>query len=201
MTKTDENLHAAFAGESMARNKYTYFAKVAANEGYHYISKIFLETADNEMQHAKEEFKLLKGISNTEANLQAAADGEHYETNSMYPDFEKQAIKDENKAAAILFKEVAEVEEKHEARYKKLLAMIKAGTVYARSKPIKWKCSKCGYIHEGLEPPEKCPCCHHEKIYFEPECMCFSGDCDCCRGIITDKTIQNKPDDKKKKAK
>jgi rubrerythrin len=196
MTKTDENLHAAFAGESQARNKYTYFAKVAAKEGYYYISKIFLETADNEMQHAKEEFKLLKGISNTQDNLQAAADGEHYETKTMYPDFEAQARKDGNKAAEILFREVGEVEEHHEARYKKLLAMLKAGTVYVRSKPIKWKCSQCGYIHEGTEPPEKCPCCHHAKEYYEPECMCFSGDCDCCSGIIL-----NKPDEKKKKAK
>lgn len=180
MTKTDENLNAAFSGESKARNKYTYFAKVARTQGYHYVAKIFEETADNEMQHAKEEFKLLKGIGSTEQNLQEAVDGEHYETKTMYPEFEAQAIKDGNKAAAILFKEIGEVEDKHEKRYKKLLQMLKDDTLYVRSKPINWKCSKCGYIHNGTEPPNKCPCCHHEKQYFEPECMCFKDDCDCC---------------------
>ncbi len=180
MNKTQKNLEAAFAGESMARNKYTYFAKVAAKEGYLYISKIFEETANNEMQHAKEHFKLLKGIGDTKANLKAAMEGEHHETNQMYPDFTKEAEKEGEKEAARLFKMVGQVESHHEARYKKLLEMVEKGTVYKRSKPIRWKCSNCGHIHEGLEPPTKCPTCLHPKEYFEPECMCFQDDCDKC---------------------
>lgn len=197
MTKTDENLKAAFAGESQARNKYTYFARVAEKEGYHYVAKIFEETAINEMQHAKEEFKLLKGISNTEKNLQEAINGEHYETKTMYPDFEKQAKLDGNKAAEILFRETGEVEEQHEKRYKKLLQLLKDGKLYVRENDIRWKCSKCGYIHVGKEPPEKCPCCHHEKQYYEPECMCFADDCECCALPKSD----GSKDDKLKKKK
>lgn len=181
MSKTEENLKFAFAGESQARNKYNYFAKVATNQGYHYIAKIFLETAENEVQHAKEEFKLLKGIGDTKENLKAAIAGEHYETTEMYPKFEKDAKAEGNKEAAILFKETGEVEAHHEARYKKLLEMVEKGTVYKRDKPIRWKCSKCGYIHEGKEPPEKCPCCHHEREYYEPECMCFEDGCMICK--------------------
>jgi rubrerythrin len=180
MSKTEKNLEAAFAGESMARNKYTYFAKVAVKEGYHYIAKIFEETADNEMQHAKEHFKMLKGIGDTKTNLKAAMEGEHYETMSMYPDFTKEAEEEGEKEAARIFKMVGQVESHHEARYKKLLEMVEKGTVYKRSKPIRWKCSKCGHIHEGLEPPAKCPTCLHPKEYFEPECMCFEDDCDKC---------------------
>ncbi|MBT3406329.1 rubrerythrin family protein [Candidatus Woesearchaeota archaeon] len=180
MSKTDENLQAAFAGESQARNKYTYFAKVARKEGYHYIAKIFEETADNEMQHAKDEFKLLKGIGDTKTNLKAAMDGEHYETTDMYPTFAKEAEEEGNMEAAELFKRIANVESHHEARYKKLLEMVENGTVFKRDKPIKWKCSKCGHIHEGEMPPDKCPSCKHEKGYFEPECMCFEDDCGCC---------------------
>ncbi|MCX6581567.1 MAG: rubrerythrin family protein [Candidatus Aminicenantes bacterium] len=181
MSKTEKNLEAAFAGESMARNKYTYFAKVAAKEGYIYIAKLFEETADNEMQHAKEHFKLLKGIGDTKANLKAAIEGEHHETNRMYPDFTKEAEDEGEKEAARVFKLVGQVESHHEARYKKLLEMVEKGTVYKRSKPIRWKCSKCGHIHEGLEPPAKCPTCLHAREYFEPECMCFEDDCDKCR--------------------
>ncbi len=173
MTKTEENLKAAFSGESQARNKYTYFAKVARNQGYHYIAKIFEETALNEMQHAKDEFKLLKGIGDTKANLKAAIEGENYEHTEMYPKMKEEAEEEGNKEAAELFTEIAEVEENHEKRYKKLLEMVEKGTVYKRDKPIRWKCSKCGYIHEGTEPPEKCPSCKHPREYYEPECMEF----------------------------
>jgi rubrerythrin len=180
MTKTEDNLKEAFAGESQARNKYTYFAKVARKQGYHYVAKIFEETALNEMQHAKDEFKLLKGIGDTTANLKAAIEGEHFENTEMYPNMQKDAEKEGNKQAAQLFKEISEVEKHHEERYKKLLQMLEKGTLYKRDKPIKWKCSKCGYIHEGKEPPKICPSCKHEREYYEPECMCFEEGCDCC---------------------
>ena len=180
MTKTEENLKKAFSGESQARNKYTYFAKVARNQGYHYIAKIFEETALNEMQHAKDEFKLLKGIGDTKANLKAAIEGENYEHTEMYPRMKEEAEEEGNKEAAELFTEIAEVEENHEKRYKKLLEMVEKGTVYNRDKPIRWKCSKCGYIYEGTEPPEKCPSCKHPREYYEPECMCFEENCECC---------------------
>ncbi|MCD6496317.1 MAG: rubrerythrin family protein [Candidatus Aenigmarchaeota archaeon] len=173
MSKTEENLRAAFAGESQARNKYDYFAKVARKEGYHYIAKIFEETALNEKQHAKDEFKLLKGIGDTKANLKAAMEGENYEATEMYPNFAEDAEKEGNKEAARLFRMIAKVEEKHRDRYRKLLEMVEKGTVFRREKPIKWKCSKCGYVHEGTEPPGKCPSCGHPREYFEPESMSF----------------------------
>jgi rubrerythrin len=168
MSKTQENLAAAFAGESQARNKYTYFAEVARKEGYHYIAKIFEETADNERRHAKDEFKLLNGIGDTAANLQAAFDGEDYEVREMYPTFAKEAEEEGNKEAAILFKQIARVEAHHRERYQKLLGMVKNGTVFKRDTPIKWKCSICGYVYEGTEPPAKCPCCKHPREYYEP---------------------------------
>jgi len=171
MSKTEENLKAAFAGESQARNKYNYFAKVARKEGYHYIAKIFEETAINEMQHAKDEFKLLKGIGDTKTNLKAAIEGEHYETTEMYPQFAKEAREEGNEEAAKLFEEIAKVEKEHEARYQKLLEMVEAGTVFQREQPIRWKCSKCGFIHQGTEPPEECPSCKHPPEYYEPECL------------------------------
>ncbi len=171
MSKTEKNLQAAFAGESQARNKYTYFAKAARKEGYHYIASIFEETADNEMQHAKDEFKLLNGIGNTAANLKAAIEGEHYETTEMYPTFAKEAEEEGNSEAARLFRQIAKVEKEHEERYNKLLQMVENGTMFKKEKPIRWKCSKCGYIHEGTEPPEKCPSCRHPKGYFGPECL------------------------------
>jgi rubrerythrin len=181
MTKTEENLKTAFAGESQARNKYVYFAKVAKKEGYNYIAKIFEETAKNEEQHAKDEFKLLKGIGDTKENLKAAIEGEHYENSEMYPNMKKDAEEEGNEAAAKLFEEIGEVEKHHEKRYKKLLEMVEKGTVYKRDKPIRWKCSKCGYIHTGKEPPKMCPSCKHPTEYYEPECMCFEGDCcECC---------------------
>jgi rubrerythrin len=171
MSKTEKNLEAAFAGESMARNKYDYWAKVARKEGYHYIAKIFEETALNEHQHAKEEFKLLKGINDTKANLRAAMEGEHYENTEMYPTFAKEAREEGNMDAARLFEQTAKVEKEHEERYKKLLEMVEKGTVYKRESPIRWVCMKCGYVHVGTEPPSKCPCCQHPLEYFEPECL------------------------------
>lgn len=180
MSKTKKNLEAAFAGESQARNKYTYYAKAARKEGFNYIGKIFEETADNEMQHAKDEFKLLNGIGDTAANLKAAAEGEHYETTEMYPTFAKEAEEEGNKEAARLFRNIAKVEKHHEERYKRLLELVESGNVFKREKPIKWKCAKCGHIHEGTEPPKMCPCCHHPKEYFEPECLCFEPECGKC---------------------
>ena len=173
MSKTLDNLMAAFAGESQARNMYTYFAKVARKEGYLYIAKIFEETAINEMQHAKDEFKLAGKLGNTVENLKEAIAGEHYETTEMYPEFAKAAEEEGNKEAAILFKMIARVEAEHRDRYKKLLEMVENDTVFKREKPIRWKCSKCGYIHEGTEPPKKCPACKHPREYYEPESMEF----------------------------
>ncbi len=168
MSKTEENLKAAFAGESQARNKYDYFAKVARKEGYHYIAKLFEETALNEHQHAKDEFKLLKGIGDTKANLRAAMEGEHYEVTEMYPQFAKEAEEEGNMEAARLFSQIAKVEKHHEDRYQKLLDMVEKGTVYKREKPVRWVCLKCGYAHVGTEPPNKCPACQHPKEYYEP---------------------------------
>jgi len=173
MSKTEENLKAAFAGESQARNMYTYFAKVARKEGYHYIAKIFEETAINEMRHAKDEFALLGGIGDTVANLKEAIAGEHYETTTMYPEFAAAAKEEGNKEAAILFNMIALVEAEHRDRYKKLLEMVENGTVFKREEPIRWKCAVCGNVHEGKEPPKECPCCKHPREHYEPECMEF----------------------------
>lgn len=169
MSKTIENLLAAFAGESQARNMYTYFADVARKEGYLYIAKIFEETAENEKQHAKDEFRQAGKLGDTVANLKAAIEGENYETTEMYPEFAKIAREEGNNQAAILFEQIAKVEAEHRDRYKKLLKMVEGGTVYKRDQAIKWTCMKCGYVHEGTEPPPKCPCCKHPKEYFEPE--------------------------------
>jgi rubrerythrin len=180
MNKTMENLKKAFEGESQARNKYDYFAKTAKKEGYLYIAKIFEETALNEMQHAKDEFKLMNELGDTKQNLKSAIEGEHYEHNEMYPQFAEDAEKEGNKEAAILFKQIAKVEIEHEKRYKKLLKLVEEGTVYKRKNPIQWKCSKCGYIHKGTEPPEKCPSCKHPREYYEPACMCLEEGCKEC---------------------
>jgi rubrerythrin len=171
MSKTIANLEAAFAGESQARNKYTYFAKVARKEGYHYIADIFEETAINEMRHANDHFKMLGGIGDTAANLKAAMEGEAYETESMYPTFAKEAEEEGNMEAAMLFTQIGKVEAVHRERYRKLLEMIEKGTVYTREQPIKWKCSLCGYSHTGTEPPPKCPACKHPKEYYGPADM------------------------------
>ena len=171
MGKTEENLKAAFEGESQARNKYNYYAKIARKEGYHYIAKILDETAANEMRHAKDEFALLGGLGDTAANLKDAMEGEMYETITMYPDFAKDAEEEGNKKAAALFRQIAKVEAHHRDRYQKLLDRVKNGTVYKREEPIKWKCSVCGYIHEGKEPLPTCPCCKHPREYYEPADM------------------------------
>ena len=168
MSKTKENLKAAFAGESQARNKYMFFAEVARKEGYRYIAKIFEETAENEEQHAKDHLLLLDGIGDTVENLKEAIGGEDYEVLDMYPAFAKEAEEEGNTKVANSFKQVAKIEAHHRDRYKKLLAMVEAGTVYKRENPIKWKCSMCGYTHEGTEPPVKCPSCEHPQRYYEP---------------------------------
>ena len=168
MSKTEKNLQDAFAGESQARNKYTFYAQVARKEGYHYIARIFEETADNEMRHAKDEFKLLGHLGDTASNLKDAMDGENYETTDMYPTMAKDAEAEGNKEAATLFSQIAKVEAHHRDRYGRLLEMVEKGTVYKRETPIAWKCGVCGYIYEGTEPPAKCPCCKHPKEYYEP---------------------------------
>ena len=171
MSKTIENLKAAFAGESQARNKYTFFAKIARKEGYLYIAKIFEESAANEERHAKDHFKLLGGLGDTAANLQEAVSGEDYETSEMYPAFVKDAEEEGNEEAASLFRQIGKIEEHHRDRYQRCLDMLQNGTVFKREKAIKWKCSKCGFIHEGTEPPPKCPACKHPTEYFEPADM------------------------------
>jgi len=175
MGKTEENLKAAFAGESQARNKYTYFAEVARKEGYPYIAKMFEESAENERRHAKDELKLLGGIGDTVANLKEAIDGETHETMEMYPTFAKEAEEEGNAEAANLFRQIAKIEKHHADRYRKLLEMVENGTVYKREKPVVWKCSVCGFTHEGTEPPPMCPCCKHPQEYYEPADLSF-GD-------------------------
>jgi len=168
-SRTEQALLAAFAGESQARNKYTYWASKADKEGFKQIAAIFLETADNEKEHAKLFFKFLIGgeIADTEANLLAAALGENEEHTKLYPEFEKIAREEGFTEIADIFKEVSEVEEEHEKRYRKLLANVTGKTVFKKAQPVKWKCRNCGYIHEGPEPPEKCPACAHPKDYYE----------------------------------
>jgi len=173
MSKTEENIKAAFAGESQARNKYTYFAEKAREEGYHYIAKIFEETALNEMNHAKDHFKLLSGVGTTAENLEAAMSGENYETVDMYPQFAEEAEAEGNTDAALLFKMIGKVEAHHRERYKKLLEMVQNGTVFKREKPIKWKCSVCGFTVEGTEPPPKCPACKNPREFYEPADLDF----------------------------
>ena len=173
MGKTEQNPQEAFAGESQARNMYTYFAKVARKEGYHYIAKIFEETAENEMRHAKDHFLLLGKLGDTAANLKAAIEGEDYETTTMYPEFAAAAKEEGNMKAAILFEMIARVEAEHRDRYKKLLELVEKDEVYKRDEPTEWKCSVCGYRHTGTEPPPKCPCCQHGKEYYEPADMSF----------------------------
>ena len=173
MSKTEQNIKAAFAGESQARNKYTYFAEKAREEGYHYIAKIFEETAFNEMNHAKDHFRLLGGIGTTEENLKAAMSGEDYETVDMYPQFAEEAEAEGNKEAALLFQMIGKIEAGHRERYKKLLEMVQNGTVFKREEPIKWKCSVCGYTLEGTEPPAKCPACKNPREYYEPADLDF----------------------------
>ena len=166
-SKTEQNLLAAFSGESQARNKYTYFAAVAKEEGFEQIAGIFLETAENEREHAKKEFDFLKGVGNTRANLKAAAEGENYEHTQMYPEFERVAREEGFSEIADFFKEVAEVEEEHEKRYLALLKNLKDGGVFKKDKVVRWKCRNCGYVHEGTEAPEECPACGFPQSYYE----------------------------------
>jgi rubrerythrin len=173
MSKTEENIKAAFAGESQARNKYTYFAEKAREEGYHYIAKIFEETALNEMNHAKDHFRLLGGVGTTAENLEAAMSGEHYETVDMYPLFVEEAEAEGNTEAAVLFKMIGKIEAHHKERYKKLLEMVQNDTVFKREEPIKWKCSVCGFTVEGTEPPPKCPACKNPRELYEPADLDF----------------------------
>lgn len=166
-SKTEQNLLAAFAGESQARNKYTYFASKAKKDGYVQISKIFEETANNEKEHAKIWFKLLNGIGSTTENLQAAADGEAFEWTNMYPDFAKTAREEGFEDVAKLFELVAKIEKSHEERYKKLLANVKGGVVFSNEGDTVWECLNCGHIYIGKQAPDICPVCAHPQSYFE----------------------------------
>ncbi|MHB1420771.1 MAG: rubrerythrin [Bacillota bacterium] len=166
-TKTEKNLLAAFAGESQARNKYTYFASVAKKEGYEQISSIFLETADNEKEHAKIWLKKLCGIGCTIDNLAAAANGEHSEWTEMYPRMAAEAREEGFEDIALLFEGVAMIEKEHEERYKQLLMNIEEGKVFHKDGKVYWKCRNCGHIHEGTVAPGVCPVCDHPLAYFE----------------------------------
>jgi rubrerythrin len=166
-TKTEANLKAAFAGESEARNKYTYYASKAKKEGYEQISELFLETANNEKEHAKIWFKLLHdGIPDTQTNLLDAAAGEHYEWTDMYEGFAKDAKAEGFDRVAWLFEAVARIEKEHEERYRKLLANIEGGLVFSKDGDTIWQCSNCGHIHIGIKAPEQCPVCDHPQSYF-----------------------------------
>jgi rubrerythrin len=170
----------AFAGESQARNRYTFFASVARKEGYEQIANIFVETAGNEKEHAEIFFRYLEGgdleieaaypagiIGDTKANLKAAADGEKMEWSDIYAEFERTARKEGFPDVATSFKEIAEVEEFHERRYRKLAANVAAGEVFKKKTVVKWHCTNCGYIHEGPEAPKECPACKHAQAYYE----------------------------------
>lgn len=169
-TKTEKNLWEAFAGESQARNKYTYWAAAAKEEGYEQIAGIFLETAENEKEHAKRAFKFLDGIGTTEENLEEAAKGENYEWTDMYKRMEKEAREEGFEEIADFFQETGEVEEEHEKRYRALLENIRKGRVFKRDEEVKWHCRNCGYVHEGKEAPEECPACIHPKAFYELLC-------------------------------
>ena len=166
-TKTEKNLWEAFAGESMARNKYTYFASVAKKAGYEQISAIFQETADNEKEHAELHFKALSGIGDTAANLVAAAAGENEEWSSMYPRMAKEAEEEGFTELAKMFSNIAKVEAEHEARYLALAKNLKDGHVFMKDGKVFWKCRNCGAIFELSKAPEKCPVCQHPQAYFE----------------------------------
>jgi len=179
-SETEKNLLKAFAGESQARNRYTYFMNAAKKEGFEQIAGIFQETADNEREHAEVFFKHLEGgdveiaasypagrIGTTAENLLAAAEGEHMEWGTLYPAFEKVARKEGLEKAAESFKEIADVEERHEKRYRRLLENVKSGTVFKRGEVVEWKCRNCGYVHEGEEAPKVCPACKHPQGYYE----------------------------------
>ncbi|MCF2142942.1 MAG: rubrerythrin family protein [Candidatus Heimdallarchaeota archaeon] len=179
-TETEKNLLKAFAGESQARNRYTMYAKVAKKEGFIRISQYFLETADNEYEHAKQFFDFLEGgpveftaayptdIGTTEENLKFAAEGENEEHTKLYPGFAEIAEKEGFPEIALKFKNIAKVEVQHEKRYLALLELVKNNKVFKRDKKVKWKCLECGFIYEGTEPPKICPSCGHPHNYYEP---------------------------------
>ncbi len=169
-TRTEANLKAAFAGESMARNKYTYWASVAKKEGFEQVAGAFLETAEHEKEHAKTLFKFLKGIQDTQANLQAAIDGENYEWTSMYKEFAAVAREEGFAEIAAVLDSIARSEQYHENRYRALLQNIRDGKTFSREEPVRWKCRNCGYIFEGEEAPETCPACAHPRSHYEVLC-------------------------------
>lgn len=179
-SKTEKNLLASFAGESQARNRYTYFASAARKEGFEQIANIFLETAENEKEHAKIFFKHLEGgdveitagypagiIGNTKANLEAAAAGEKMEWTTLYADFAAIAKKEGYPEVARSFEQIAKVEKFHESRYRALIANIVNGAVFKKKQKVKWHCTNCGYVHEGTAPPKTCPACLHPQSYYE----------------------------------
>ena len=181
-SKTEKNLLTAFAGESQARNRYTYFASQARKEDYEQIAGIFEETSNQEKEHAKREFKFLKGgeveitaafpagvIGSTIENLKAAAAGEHYETTEMYPGFAQVAEKEGFSEIAKAFRSIAAAEKRHEQRYLALAKNIADGAVFKREKSVRWVCRNCGYVHEGPEAPDSCPACAHPQSYYELE--------------------------------
>lgn len=185
-TRTEKNLLKAFAGESQARNRYTYAAKVAKKEGYEQFSALFLETADNERQHAKRFFRFLEGgmleitasypagvIGTTIENLKAAAAGEHEEYTDLYPEFARIAKEEGFPQVAAQFNLTAQVEKHHEERYLMLLKTIEEGSTFKKAQPTKWVCRECGYIHEGPEAPAICPCCDHPKAHFQILTDCY----------------------------
>ena len=180
-TRTEQNLLKSFAGESQARSRYTFFASVAKKEGYEQISGVFMETAEQEKEHAQRFFKFLEGgmveitasypagkIGTTMENLAAAAAGENEEWAEMYPEFAAIAEEEGFPAIAAVFRNVATVEEQHEIRYRKLLAHVEAGDVFSRDEEIFWQCRNCGYVHKGKTAPESCPACAHPQAFFEP---------------------------------
>jgi rubrerythrin len=182
-SQTEKNLLAAFAGESQARTRYTFFASAAKKEGYEQISAIFQETADNEKEHAQLFFNHLRGgmaeikatypagiTTTTAQNLLAAAEGEKLEWGTLYPNFAEVATKEGFKDVANTFRMVAKVESSHERRYRKLLANVEKGSVFKKESPVKWKCRNCGYVFEGTSAPEKCPVCNHPQSYYELWC-------------------------------
>ncbi|MEW5844664.1 MAG: rubrerythrin [Bacteroidota bacterium] len=179
-TRTEQNLLKAFAGESQAKNRYTFFSKVAKEEGYEQIAEIFMITAMQEEQHAKQFFKFLEGgmveitatypagkIGTTAENLRAAAEGENEEWTSLYPEFAKIAEEEGFPKIATAFNMISKVEKEHEARYRKLLERVENGTVFEREEEIEWVCRKCGYVHKGKKALKNCPACNHPQAYFE----------------------------------
>ncbi|MEG2770658.1 MAG: rubrerythrin family protein [Oscillospiraceae bacterium] len=167
-SQTEKNLQTAFAGESQARNKYTYYASKAKKDGFEQIASLFLETAENEKEHAKLWFKLLhNGIADTATNLRDAADGENFEWTDMYANFAKDAKAEGFDHIAQLFEGVAKIEKEHEARYRKLLANVEGGLVFSRDGDMIWECANCGHLHIGKTAPEVCPVCAHPKSYFK----------------------------------